>query len=242
MRVTAWQAGTFAAVIVMSVSAGCEDPPAPRANCGVVVDTTKYAKYPTAKELIDQHLVAFGRTCSWAGFAAITGNSVGTPCQRPSLGLLATGEENPKDNPRVAQQIRERRLGEFYRHASYLLEKCEDPTPDSDVLGGLRVIGERLRGAPDRTAPVKIIIFSDLMNNKGALQLQKGSFASARVRAAKVRKLLDAGLLPMLAGKPTITVHGFNLLSETEGPRVTQLEQVWRAIFAAGGAGQVSLL
>ncbi|MFG1614686.1 hypothetical protein ACGFI3_18130 [Nonomuraea wenchangensis] len=242
MTARSWPAVVCGVALVVSASACGGEPAEPRDNCGVVVDTTRYADYPTAKELIDQHLVAFGKTCGWAAFAAVTGNSVGTPCQRPSLRLVATADENPKDNPRVARLVRERRLGEFYQHAVSLLTKCEDPASGSDVLGGLRVIGQRLRDAPDRTAPSKIIIFSDLMNNKGALPLQKGGMASAGVREAKVRELRDAGLLPELAGRPTITVHGFNLLSEKEGDRVSQLEQVWRAIFAAAGAGQVSLL
>lgn len=235
-----WWAGVGVALAVAGL-AGCGEPPPPR-NCGVVVDTTRYARYEIAKEMLQQRVVPFARGCTWAAFAAITGGSESTSCRRPSLHLVATEQENPNGNPRVAEEIREGRIGEVAKHALWLLEECEDRGRNSDVIGGLRVIAGNLGAAPDRGAPSEIIVFSDLMNNVGELRLQRGDYASPAAREAKVRSLREKNLLPVLRGRPKITVYGFNLLSEKDPDLVPQLEQMWLAIFAASGAGEVNLL
>ncbi|WP_113703236.1 VWA domain-containing protein [Nonomuraea lactucae] len=211
------------------------------ANCGVVVDSTAFTKYEAAKDLVRQNLARFAQGCGWVSFALITGRSEGTPCQKPSFGLTATEEDNPNHNPRVAEDFRQQRLASVVRFALELLARCEaDRSRGSDVLGAFRVISRKLAGAPDRRAKGRIIVFSDMFNNVGLLDLRDGDYSTPDSRRAKVEQLRENNLLPALTGS-SVRIYGFNLESEIKADRVPQLEQLWRDILGASGAGEITL-
>lgn len=210
-----------------------------KAACGVVIDLTGYRTFPepakTSKMLIDRHLPTFLRECGWLAYAAITGNSEGSPCQEPSRRLEAgTG------NSRIDDEARETLVKKALERAE-ALRNCVDPVKGTDVLGALRVLGDRMAAAPDPSLPRKIVIFSDLGNNRPPLEESACDLTDAQDRARKVAELKQGGFLPDL-GPAQLAVYGFNLLEERDPRCVPPLKALWQEIFTAVGVPDAEFL
>ncbi|MBO3747403.1 hypothetical protein J5X84_15100 [Streptosporangiaceae bacterium NEAU-GS5] len=230
----------MAVSLALQAAGCCFDCPQTLAKCGTAVDTTSFATHEETKRFIDESLVPFAtQSCDWMGFAAITGRSQGTSCQRPPVALVPTKLENPNSSPRRAEQIRRLRLGQLNASAQWL-RACHDGSTGSDILGSLRALADTMQAGPQRLAGSHIVIYSDLMNNVDPLRLDKGDYSKADVRAAKVRDLRAANQLPVFRDKPTITVRGFNLLVGRDPSRAPQIKLMWLDVLAASGAGEVS--
>ncbi|WP_067173152.1 hypothetical protein [Microtetraspora niveoalba] len=227
------------AAVLLVPAGGCASE-SDRAMCGVVVDSTGFAEYATAKDLIRRHLGGFADGCDWVGLAAITGNSVGTPCQVASLRLYASDRENPNRNPKIEEAVRAEKLKQVGAGAEKLLTCQDDPSGGSDVLGGLRAVGDRMKSAPKPDRDREIVVFSDLMSNVGVLDLNESDYGEEQVRKDKVRELREKHLLPDLADT-AVAVHGFNLLSERDPDRVPQLRLLWTEIFTAAGVRELTI-
>ncbi|GAA0408030.1 hypothetical protein Acor_80820 [Acrocarpospora corrugata] len=226
--------------LALQATACCIDCPKPLAKCGVAVDTTSYATHVETERFIDDSLLSFATAnCGWMGFAAISGRSQGTSCQRPALELVANEQENPNSSPRRADQVRRFKLGNVNPSAQWL-RTCHDGSPGSDILGSLRALADTMQAGPKGLAGSQIVIYSDLMNNVEPLRLDQGDYSQAGARAAKVRDLRAANQLPVFRDKPTITVRGFNLLVGRDPSRAPQVKLMWLDIFAASGAGEVT--
>ncbi|GAA4587621.1 hypothetical protein GCM10023194_37120 [Planotetraspora phitsanulokensis] len=227
-----------ALVTALSSAAGCTAAAEPtKAACGAVIDITGFRQYAQAEEFLNQHVRNFLKGCDWLAYAAITGNSEGSPCQTSPVPLYVLPEENPNDNPKIADTVRRAHLAEAVAKAKELLACDQDDAQGSDVLGGLRVIAGQLEHAPDDDMERSVVVFSDMMSNVGALDLSSGDYGAEAARTAKVKELQDKSLLPELTGA-TVDVYGFNLLSEREPDRVPPLKLLWKAIFVASGVDE----
>lgn len=230
-------AALMALLLVMGALAGCGTEA--KAVCGAVVDATSYAKPATSRQDVTSKLPAFAQGCDWIAFAAVTGSSESSACRQDPVAIAATKQENPNDNPVVEDRIRAHRVTEVLPRAVKLFE-CPAEGQGSDVLGALRYVAKQLAAQrlPDRAH--ELIVFSDLINNRGELNINKLDL-SDRARAAKIKELKDAHLLADLTGY-AVTVHGF-LRDKTSGPdRFPLLESFWKEAFEAAGATSVDLL
>ncbi|MEV5408922.1 hypothetical protein AB0K60_08795 [Thermopolyspora sp. NPDC052614] len=225
---------TTLAVAVLGAAA-CSGEQESTAACGTVIDTTGFAEIAKSEELIKQQLPGFLGKCGWVAYAAITGSSVGSSCQQQSLALQ--GGNN--DNELVRKKVREELIGQAGERARGLLT-CNDGSSGSDVLGGLQMIADRLDDAPDGAGGQRrIIVFSDLMNNKG-INFKSCDFGEPTARSGVVDKLKSGGRIPDLGGV-AVTVYGFNLLEERRPECVPPLKELWKAIFAAAGVDESNL-
>ncbi|MEU8251128.1 hypothetical protein [Nonomuraea sp. NPDC048916] len=207
--------------------------------CGVVVDSTSYADPATSRNDVTSKLPDFAQGCDWIGFAAVTGSSESSSCRQDAVAIAATRAENPNDNPVVEGRVRSHRITEVLPRAVKLFD-CPAEGEGSDVLGALRYVVKQMaaRRQPDR--PHEIIVFSDLINNRGELNVNRLDLGEAG-RKQKVRQLREARLLPDLTGYGVV-VHGF-LREKTSSPdRFPLLESFWREAFEAAGATSVDLL
>lgn len=212
----------------------------PRATCGVVIDLTGFTAFAepakTSKQLIDQELPKFLDECGWLAYAAITGNSEGSPCQEQSRPLEAnTG------NSRVDDEARAQLVKKALDRAEALRNCKLDPSKGTDVFGALRVLSDRMAAAPDRSAPRRIVIFSDLQNNRPPLEERACDLADEQDRARKVAEFQKGGFLPDL-GPARLTVYGFNLLEEQDTRCVPPLKALWQEIFTAAGVPDAEFL
>ncbi|GII28051.1 hypothetical protein [Planotetraspora mira] len=211
-----------------------------KAACGAVIDITGFRQYAQAEDFLNQHVRDFLKGCDWLAYAAITGNSEGSPCQTSSVPLYPRPEENPNGNPKIADTVRKAHLAEAVAKAKELLTCDDDDARGSDVLGGLRVIAAQLEARPEDGMERRVVVFSDMMSNVGALDLSSGDYSSAAARTAKVKELKDKSLLPELTDA-SVDIYGFNLLSERKPDRVPQLKLLWKAIFVASGVDESSV-
>ncbi|MFC6086300.1 hypothetical protein [Sphaerisporangium aureirubrum] len=233
VRVVLW---ALTALLVLLPCAGCGGgAPAPeKAMCGAVIDITGFRQYPEAEQFVDQRLRNFLKGCDWLGYAAITGSSEGSPCHSAPVPLFVLPEENPNDNAVIEKTVRTAHLAEAITRTKNLLGCERDDARGSDVLGGLRAIGAQLDGSPAPDGERRIVVFSDMMSNIGALDLSECDYTDQKARAAKVEELKQKDLLPRLEGA-TVVIYGFNLLSERRPDCVPPLKLLWRAIFSAAG-------
>ncbi|WP_327102521.1 vWA domain-containing protein [Nonomuraea glycinis] len=239
MGVRRWRGVAAGGVVVLVAAgvAGCGTEA--RAVCGVVVDSTSYADPDTSRKDVTSKLPAFAEGCDWVAFAAVTGSSESSSCRQDPVALAATSAENPNANPVVEERIRQHRGTEVLPRAVKLFD-CPAEGQGSDVLGALRYVVKQAdaRRQPDRAH--QIIVFSDLINNRGELDLGKLDLSEA-ARQRKIKELLDARLLPDLSGY-AVTVHGF-LREKTSGPdRFPLLEAFWKQALQDAGATSVDLL
>lgn len=239
MGVRRWRGVAAGGVVVLVAAgvAGCGTEA--RAVCGVVVDSTSYADPDTSRKDVTSKLPVFAEGCDWVAFAAVTGSSESSSCRQDPVALAATSAENPNANPVVEERIRQHRGTEVLPRAVKLFD-CPAEGQGSDVLGALRYVVKQAdaRRQPDRAH--QIIVFSDLINNRGELDLGKLDLSEA-ARQRKIKELLDARLLPDLSGY-AVTVHGF-LREKTSGPdRFPLLEAFWKQALQDAGATSVDLL
>lgn len=223
-------------LLLLPCAAGCgraEAKPT-KAMCGAVIDITGFRGYPEAERYVDQRLRNFLKGCDWLGFAAITGNSEGSPCGSAPVPLFVLPEENPNDNPVIEKTVRNAHLAEAISRTKSLLTCTKDDARGSDVLGGLRVIGGQFDGSPAPDGERRVVVFSDMMSNIGALDLETCAFDDESARKAKVDELKEKDLLPRL-DDVSVDIYGFNLLSERRPDCVPPLKLLWTAIFAAAG-------
>ncbi|MEV0623341.1 hypothetical protein AB0I81_59195 [Nonomuraea sp. NPDC050404] len=210
-----------------------------RAVCGVIVDSTSYADPATSRTDVTSKLPAFARECDWIGFAAVTGSSESSTCRQDPVPIAATRAENPNDNPVVEERVREHRGTEVLPRAVKLFD-CPPEGEGSDVLGALRYLVKQLSAQRQPDKAHQIIVFSDLINNRGELDINRLDLAES-AQQQKIKELRDARLLPDLTGYAVI-VHGF-LREKTSNPdRFPLLESFWREAFEASGASPVDLL
>lgn len=223
-------------LLLLPCAAGCTggaDGPT-KAMCGAVIDITGFRGYPEAERYVDQRLRNFLKGCDWVGYAAITGNSEGSPCGSAPVPLFVLPEENPNDNPVIEKTVRKAHLAEAISRTKNLLTCTKDDARGSDVLGGLRVIGGQFDGSPAPDGERRVVVFSDMMSNVGVLDLETCAFDDESARKAKVDELKQKNLLPRL-DDVSVDVYGFNLLSERRPDCVPPLKLLWTAIFAAAG-------
>ncbi|MEV4564250.1 vWA domain-containing protein [Nonomuraea sp. NPDC049419] len=224
-------------VLAGGVVAGCGTEP--RAVCGAIVDSTTYADPATSRNDVTSKLPAFAGGCDWIGFAAVTGSSESSTCRQDPVSLAATRAENPNDNPVVEERVRQHRMREVLPRAVALFD-CPAEGDGSDVLGALRYLVKQLdaRRQPDR--PHQVIVFSDLIDNRGELDVNRLDL-SEEGRRQKIKELRDSRLLPDMSGY-SVVVHGF-LRAKTSSPdRFPLLEGFWRESFEAAGVTTVDLL
>lgn len=209
------------------------------AVCGVVVDSTTYAEPAASRADVTSKLPEFARGCDWIGFAAVTGASEGSSCREDPVAIAATREENPNDNPVVEERVREHKIKQVVPKAVRLFD-CPAEGEGSDVLGALRYVVKQMtaRRQPDREH--RLIVFSDLSNNRGELNINQLDLAE-EARRRKAEELRKSGLLPDMSGY-AVTVHGF-LRERTANPdRFPLLEAFWSEAFQAAGATSADLL
>ncbi|MET7330025.1 vWA domain-containing protein [Nonomuraea sp. NPDC005650] len=224
-------------VLVAAGVAGCGTEAG--AVCGVVVDSTSYADPAASRNDVTSKLPAFAQGCDWIGFAAVTGSSESSTCRQDPVPIAATRAENPNDNPVVEERVRAHRITEVVPRAVKLFD-CPEEGEGSDVLGALRYVVKQLGAQRQPDRPHQIIVFSDLINNRGDLNINKLDLSEG-ARKQKIKELRDARLLPDLTGC-TVVVHGF-LREKTSNPdRFPLLESFWREAFEASGASAVDLL
>ncbi|MER5998663.1 vWA domain-containing protein [Nonomuraea angiospora] len=210
-----------------------------KAVCGVIVDSTSYADPATSRNDVTSKLPAFAQGCDWIGFAAVTGSSESSTCRQDPVSIAATQAENPNDNPVVEDRVRAHRITEVVPRAVKLFD-CPAEGEGSDVLGALRYVAKQLGAQRQPDKPHRLIVFSDLINNRGDLNINKLD-PSEGARKQKIKELRDARLLPDLTGY-SVVVHGF-LREKTSSPdRFPLLEGFWREAFEASGASTVDLL
>ncbi|WP_143043539.1 hypothetical protein [Nonomuraea jiangxiensis] len=193
----------------------------------------------TSRNDVTSKLPAFARGCDWIGFAAVTGSSESGTCRQDPVAIAATQAENPNDNPVVEDRVRAHRITEVLPRAVALFD-CPAESEGSDVLRALRYLVKQLsaRRQPDRAH--QIIVFSDLINNRGELNINRLDLGES-ARGRKIKELRDARLLPDMTGY-AVTVHGF-LRAKTSSPdRFPLLEGFWREAFESSGASTVDLL
>lgn len=210
-----------------------------RAVCGVIVDSTSYAAPATSRTDVTSKLPPFAQGCDWVGFAAVTGSSESSTCRQDPVPLAATQAENPNDNPVVEDRVREHRVAEVLPRALKLFD-CPAEGQGSDVLGALRYLVKQLGAQRQPDKAHQIIVFSDLINNRGDLNINQLDLSEG-ARKQKIQELRDARLLPDLTGY-AVVVHGF-LREKTSSPdRFPLLEGFWREAFEAAGTASVDLL
>ncbi|NRQ40804.1 hypothetical protein HII36_54720 [Nonomuraea sp. NN258] len=229
-----------AAAAVLMVSAGttaCGTEA--RGICGVIVDSTSYADPATSRTDVTSKLPAFAQGCDWVAFAAVTGSSESSSCRQDPVAIAATKAENPNANPVVEERIRTHRITEVLPRAVKLFD-CPAEGEGSDVLGALRYLVKQLaaRRQPDQAH--QIIVFSDLINNRGDLNVNRLDLSEA-ARGQKIKELRDGRLLPDMTGY-AVTVHGFLREKPSDPDRFPMLESFWREAFETAGASPVDLL
>ncbi|GAA1636884.1 hypothetical protein GCM10009733_037490 [Nonomuraea maheshkhaliensis] len=230
-------AGVGVLSLVAAGLAGCGTEA--KAVCGVIVDSTSYADPATSRNDVTSKLPPFTEGCDWIAFAAVTGSSESSTCRQDPVALAATRAENPNDNPVVEERVREHRVTEVLPRAVKLFD-CPAEGEGSDVLGALRYLAKQLGARRQPDSAHQIIVFSDLINNRGELDVNRLDL-SAAARQRKIKELRDARLLPDLDGY-AVVVHGF-LREKTSSPdRFPLLEGFWRESFEAAGAATVDLL
>ncbi|MEV0382562.1 hypothetical protein [Nonomuraea sp. NPDC050643] len=230
-------AAAAASVLVVATLAACGTES--RGLCGVIVDSTSYADPATSRNDVTSKLPAFAQGCDWIGFAAVTGSSESSTCRQDPLPIAATQAENPNANPVVEDRVRKHRITEVVPRAVNLFG-CPTEGEGSDVLGALRYLVKQLTAQRQPDKAHQIIVFSDLINNRGDLNINKLDLSEG-ARQQKIKELRDARLLPDLTGY-TVAVHGF-LREKTSSPdRFPQLEGFWKEAFEAAGASTVDLL
>jgi hypothetical protein len=207
--------------------------------CGVIVDSTSYADPATSRADATSKLPPFAQECDWIAFAAVTGSSESSACRQDPVAIAATQAENPNDNPVVEDRIRAHRMTEVLPRAVKLFD-CPTEGEGSDVLGALRYLVKQLTAQRRPDQAHQIIVFSDLINNRGDLDINKLDLAEG-ARKQKINELRTARLLPDLTGY-AVVVHGF-LRKKTSNPdRFPLLEGFWKEAFEAAGATTVDLL
>ncbi|MEV4173520.1 hypothetical protein [Nonomuraea sp. NPDC049709] len=210
-----------------------------KAICGVIVDSTSYADPATSRNDVTSKLPSFAQECDWIGFAAVTGSSESSACRQDPVPIAATRAENPNENPVVEERVREHRITEVLPRAVHLFD-CPAEGEGSDVLGALRYLVKQLSAQRQPDKAHQIIVFSDLINNRGDLNINQLDL-NEDARRQKVKELRAARLLPDLTGY-AVVVHGF-LREKTSSPdRFPLLEGFWREAFEAAGATTVDLL
>ncbi|WP_219462346.1 hypothetical protein [Nonomuraea rhizosphaerae] len=210
-----------------------------RAVCGVVVDSTSYADPATSRGDVTSKLPAFAQGCDWIGFAAVTGSSESSTCRQDPVAVAATKAENPNENPVVEERIRSHRITEVLPRAAKLFD-CPSEGEGSDVLGALRYLVKQMAAQRQPDKAHQIIVFSDLINNRGELNINKLDLSEA-ARKQKAEQLRKEQLMPDLSGYGVV-VHGF-LREKTASPdRFPLLEAFWKETFEAAGAAPVDLL
>jgi hypothetical protein len=224
--------------LTVPVVAGCSAQPL--AVCGVVVDSTSYAESAESRSDIDSDLPTFANGCDWIAFAAVTGRSETTVCRERPVPIAATSQENPNRNPKVEEKIRAKRITEVLPKAQNLL-KCPTEGKGSDVLGALRYIARQMEAQRLGDRKHEIIVFSDLVNNQGALNLTKDDLTAETSRTAKIKQLESGRLLPSLTGYGVV-VHGFLRKEKANPDRLPNLDRFWQEAFQTAGAGSVDLL
>jgi hypothetical protein len=184
-------------------------------------------------------LPAFARTCDWVAFAAVTGSSESSTCRQDPVPIAATRAENPNENPVVEERVRTHRIKEVVPRAMRLFE-CPVEGEGSDVLGALRYVTKQLSAQRQPETAHQLIVFSDLINNRGDLDIGKLDLSEA-AREQKIKELGDARLLPDLTGY-SVVVHGFLRKRTSDADRFPLLESFWREAFESAGATTVDLL
>lgn len=221
-------------VLTIPFAVGCSD--APGAICGVVVDTTSYAKEDLSKADIAKELPPFGAGCDWIAFSAVTGRSEGSLCKARALSIAATSRENPNGNPKIEEAFRKHRLKETVDSAGNLLTTCPTEGSGSDVLGALRDIARQMNARKQAAAlPYRLIVFSDLINNRGELDVTSEDLSQDGLREQKIKNLLGNRLLPDLNGYE-VTVVGFVRGGVQDPDKVPALTKFWEEAFEACGA------
>ncbi|MFG1959830.1 hypothetical protein [Nonomuraea sp. NPDC049028] len=224
-------------VLVVGGVAGCGTEA--KAVCGVVVDSTSYADPATSRSDVTSKLPAFAQGCDWIAYAAVTGSSESSTCRQDPVSIAATKAENPNANPVVEDRIRTHRITEVLPRAVKLFD-CPTEGEGSDVLGALRYLVKQMSAQRQPDKAHQIIVFSDLINNRGELNINKLDLSEA-ARKQKAKQLRESQLMPDLAGYGVV-VHGF-LREKTASPdRFPLLEDFWKETFEAAGASPVDLL
>ncbi|MFI7700053.1 hypothetical protein [Nonomuraea sp. NPDC049480] len=210
-----------------------------RGICGVIVDSTSYADPGTSRNDVTSKLPAFAQTCDWIAFAAVTGSSESSTCRQDPVAIAATRAENPNENPVVEDRVRAHRITQVLPRATQLFD-CPAEGEGSDVLGALRYLVKQLSAQRQPDKAHQIIVFSDLINNRGDLNINQLDL-SENGRKQKIKELRDTRLMPDMTGY-TVAVHGF-LRKKTSSPdRFPLLESFWREAFESAGATTVDLL
>ncbi|WP_336204670.1 hypothetical protein [Nonomuraea sp. LPB2021202275-12-8] len=223
--------------LVAAGTAGCGTQA--RAVCGVVVDSTTYADPATSRNDVTSKLPPFAEGCDWIAFAAVTGSSESSSCRQDPVAVAATTAENPNANPVVEERVRKHRVTEVLPRAVKLFD-CPAEGEGSDVLGALRYAVKQAGAQRQPDKAHQLIVFSDLINNRGELDVGKLDLSEA-ARQAKIKELRDARLLPDMTGY-AVTVHGF-LREKTSSPdRFPLLEAFWTEALEGAGAASVDLL
>lgn len=210
-----------------------------RAVCGTVVDSTSYAEPATSRTDVQEKLPAFADGCDWMAFAAVTGTSESSPCRQEPVPIAATRAENPNDNPVVGDKIRTHRITQVLPRALQLFD-CPTEGKGSDVLGALRYVVKQMSAQRAPGQPHQIIVFSDLINNRGDLDVNKLDLSEG-ARKQKIQELVGSHLLPDLTGY-TVVVHGFLRKKGSDPDRFPLLESFWREALTAAGATTADLL
>lgn len=210
-----------------------------RAVCGTVVDATSYAKPATSRTDVQEKLPPFADGCDWIAFAAVTGTSESSPCRQQPVPVAATRAENPNDNPVVGDKIRAHRITQVLPRALQLFD-CPTEGKGSDVLGALRYVVKQMSAQRRPGQPHQIIVFSDLINNRGELDVNKLDLSESG-RKQKIQELVGKHLLPDLTGY-TLVVHGFLREKGSNPDRFPLLESFWQEAFTAAGASTADLL
>ncbi|WP_188190224.1 hypothetical protein [Nonomuraea sp. SYSU D8015] len=230
-------AGLVALLLLVAGVAGCGTEA--RGICGVIVDSTSYAEPATSRNDVTSKLPAFAQSCDWIAFAAVTGASESSTCRQDPVPIAATRAENPNENPVVEDRVRAHRITQVVPRAVRLFD-CPAEGEGSDVLGALRYLVKQLSAQRQPEKAHQIIVFSDLINNRGDLNINKLDLSEA-ARQQKIKELRDARLLPDMSGY-SVVVHGF-LREKTSSPeRFPLLESFWREAFESAGATTVDLL
>ncbi|MEU4542974.1 hypothetical protein [Nonomuraea dietziae] len=210
-----------------------------RAVCGVIVDSTSYADPAASRTDLTSKLPGFVDGCDWVGFAAVTGASESSTCREDPVAVAATERENPNDNPVVEERIRKHRLTQVLPRASKLFD-CPSEGEGSDVLGALRYLVKQMNAQRQPGLAHRVIVFSDLINNRGDLNVNKLDLSEA-ARQAKAKELRESRLLPDLTGYDVV-VHGFLRKKGSNPDRFPLLESFWTEALETAGATSVDLL
>lgn len=156
------------------------------------------------------------------------------------MAIAATKQENPNANPVVEDRVRSHRVTQILPKAMQLFD-CPTEGQGSDVLGALRYAAKQMTAQRRPGQAHRVIVFSDLVNNRGELDVNRLDLAEA-ARKRKIDELKAAHLLPELSGYE-VEVHGFLRAAKGSDPdRFPMLEAFWREAFEAAGAAGADLL